>query len=213
VRYCNDNERCEQRASELGWWGNQFEDKIEGYLEVGRNDIGQVVIELDRNHTQPWLVELSPAQAATLADILLTRASQLSPAFSARAYRLEEHDRQAILLALGILRNQRPGWDYMLGLIADKFSGREMMEEFSTLNLEGCGCDQHKQLGVPCDRDQYGVFSCRSPTRRVLEMLRDGDHAGVGVIKGSAAMRLIEAALADATFEQLQEHKVDESLR
>jgi hypothetical protein len=47
---------------------------------------------------------------------------------------LEEEERQATLLALAILCLQRPGWDDMLGRIADKLHGREMWESFKLLN-------------------------------------------------------------------------------
>jgi hypothetical protein len=47
-------------------------------------------------------------------------------------YTLDEGQRQAILLALGHLAVERPGWDYMLGEIADQFQGREMFERFKT---------------------------------------------------------------------------------
>jgi hypothetical protein len=45
-----------------------------------------------------------------------------------------ESDRQAMLLALATLALHRPGWDYMLGEIAEKLRGREMFAEFKRLN-------------------------------------------------------------------------------
>ncbi len=54
-------------------------------------------------------------------------------------YEIEsESQRQAILLAIGRLAVERPGWDHMLGEIADKFCGREILEDFKRLKaLEG----------------------------------------------------------------------------
>jgi hypothetical protein len=49
-------------------------------------------------------------------------------------YHMEESDRQATLLALATLALHRPGWDYMLGEIAEKLQGRELFTEFKRLN-------------------------------------------------------------------------------
>jgi len=49
-------------------------------------------------------------------------------------YRLEESERQATLLALANLALQRPGWDDMLGGIAEKLQGFDLFEEFKRLN-------------------------------------------------------------------------------
>lgn len=49
----------------------------------------------------------------------------------------EESDRQATLLALAALAHERPGWDHMLGLIADKLQGREMYNTFLALRKDG----------------------------------------------------------------------------
>jgi hypothetical protein len=49
---------------------------------------------------------------------------------------LDEGQRQATLLALALLCLQRPGWDFMLGEIADKLNGREMWKEFMHLNAD-----------------------------------------------------------------------------
>lgn len=43
---------------------------------------------------------------------------------------VEEGDRQMILLALAKLWAERPGWEYAIGLLADKLRGRQMLEEF-----------------------------------------------------------------------------------
>ena len=51
----------------------------------------------------------------------------------------EESDRQAVLLALATLALHRPGWDWMLGEIAEKFHGREMFENFKRLNNDMIG--------------------------------------------------------------------------
>jgi hypothetical protein len=53
-------------------------------------------------------------------------------------YMIEESDRQAIVLALAMLSLQRPGWDWMLGGIAEKLGGfiegRELYNEFKRMN-------------------------------------------------------------------------------
>lgn len=48
-------------------------------------------------------------------------------------YSLGEGQRQAILLAIGHLAIERPGWDFMLGEIADAFEGRTMYEQFKEI--------------------------------------------------------------------------------
>ena len=52
-------------------------------------------------------------------------------------YEMEECDRQATLLALATLALHRPGWDWMLGEIAEKLRGREMFDNFKRLNNDG----------------------------------------------------------------------------
>ena len=47
---------------------------------------------------------------------------------------LEEGQRQATLLALGHLAVERPGWDYMLGEIAELLHGRELFEAFREMH-------------------------------------------------------------------------------
>ena len=53
-------------------------------------------------------------------------------------FTIEESDRQAIVLALAMLSLQRPGWDWMLGGIAEKLGGvvegRYMYDELKRLN-------------------------------------------------------------------------------
>ena len=48
----------------------------------------------------------------------------------ATSYTLNEGQRQAILLAMGRLALERPGWDHMLTEIADIFDGRTMYTRF-----------------------------------------------------------------------------------
>jgi hypothetical protein len=43
---------------------------------------------------------------------------------------LEDDERQLILLALAELSLWRPGWQWALSNLADKFSGREIFENF-----------------------------------------------------------------------------------
>jgi hypothetical protein len=47
---------------------------------------------------------------------------------------LTEEQRQAVLLAVAKLAVERPGWDYMLGEVADAMSGRKMYENFKKLH-------------------------------------------------------------------------------
>ena len=51
-------------------------------------------------------------------------------------FTIDESQRQATLLALAILSLQRPGWDYMLGEIAEAHRGREMFESFKQYNSD-----------------------------------------------------------------------------
>lgn len=51
-------------------------------------------------------------------------------------FHINEGQRQALLLAIGRLAVERPGWDWMLGEIADTFHGREMFERFKVLKRE-----------------------------------------------------------------------------
>jgi hypothetical protein len=49
---------------------------------------------------------------------------------------LDEGDRQMVLLALANLALLRPGFDFAIGLIAEKLDGKEMCEEFKRLNSD-----------------------------------------------------------------------------
>jgi hypothetical protein len=49
-------------------------DKIEGFLEVGRNDQHEVVINLDKDRNGVGHVVFSPRQARHLAKLLLKHA-------------------------------------------------------------------------------------------------------------------------------------------
>jgi hypothetical protein len=57
-------------------------------------------------------------------------------------YSMEESDRQATLLALATLALHRPGWNWMLGEIAEKLQGRQMFDEFKRLNNDRIGIQQ-----------------------------------------------------------------------
>lgn len=92
----------------------------------------------------------------------------------------EEGDRQATLLALGRLAAERPGWDYMLGLIADQLGGRAMYTTFQDLARAERGelamDDQYRGVGtviMSCDHhgEGGGIPSTRS-RQRMLEQLR-----------------------------------------
>ena len=52
-------------------------------------------------------------------------------------YTLDESDRQATILALATLALHRPGFDYMLGEIAEKLQGREMYEKCKEFDNDG----------------------------------------------------------------------------
>src|SRR5574341_1708285 len=52
---------------------------------------------------------------------------------------IEESERQPLLLALAHTAVERPGWDYLLGTIAEKFHGRDLFEQFKTLKMGGGG--------------------------------------------------------------------------
>lgn len=49
-------------------------DKIEGYLEVGINDRGEVVVSLDKDRTGHII--FSPNQARNLAALLIKKAGE-----------------------------------------------------------------------------------------------------------------------------------------
>jgi len=46
---------------------------------------------------------------------------------------IDEGQRQMILLAIGRLAVERPGWDWTLGELAELLHGREMFEGFKNL--------------------------------------------------------------------------------
>jgi hypothetical protein len=49
---------------------------------------------------------------------------------------LDEGERQMLLLALAQLALDRPGWEWTLGELAEKYQGREMFNEFMRLNKD-----------------------------------------------------------------------------
>lgn len=49
---------------------------------------------------------------------------------------VDEGERQVILLALAELALERPGWDYMLGELAERFQGRPMFDGFKHSNAD-----------------------------------------------------------------------------
>jgi len=49
---------------------------------------------------------------------------------------LTEEERQMVLLAIGKLAAERPGWVWMLGQMAAKLQGREMFDRFRELYRE-----------------------------------------------------------------------------
>jgi hypothetical protein len=54
-------------------------------------------------------------------------------------YEIGEEDRQMILLALGRLAVDRPGWDSTLGRLAETLDGAEMYRTFRDLAKEEKG--------------------------------------------------------------------------
>lgn len=52
---------------------------------------------------------------------------------------IDEAQRQMLLLAIGWLVIERPGWDYMAGEMAELLHGREMFETFKQLRKESNG--------------------------------------------------------------------------
>lgn len=57
-------------------------------------------------------------------------------------FELDEGQRQATLLALAELALSRPGWNMMLGEIADQLKGREMFELFKKTNADRVGVER-----------------------------------------------------------------------
>ena len=51
-------------------------------------------------------------------------------------FKIEEGERQMILLAIAELALTRPGWDWCLGELAEKLSGREMFEGFKVTSSD-----------------------------------------------------------------------------
>lgn len=49
------------------------------------------------------------------------------------SFTLEESQRQAVLLAIAHLALEWPGWDWMLGQIAERLGGRELFDKFKVL--------------------------------------------------------------------------------
>lgn len=70
----------------------------------------------------------------------------------------DESDRQAVLLALGHLAVERPGWDYMLGLIADKLRGREMYQTFQDLHRQAVVRESERLATI--ERNSYVCGLC-----------------------------------------------------
>lgn len=63
----------------------------------------------------------------TMAELTDCRASN----------HFDEGERQMLLLAIAELALSRPGWDWMLGEVADRFEGRAMFDQFKKLNAGG----------------------------------------------------------------------------
>lgn len=61
-------------------------------------------------------------------------------------FTINESERQAMLLALAELALSRPGWDFMLRLLAEKLHGAEMFEDFKRLNADRVSAER-KPLG------------------------------------------------------------------
>jgi hypothetical protein len=46
---------------------------------------------------------------------------------------IDNSELQVVMLAIAKLALERPGWNWMLGEIADRFGGRELFEQFKDL--------------------------------------------------------------------------------
>ena len=62
------------------------------------------------------------------------------------AVKVEEGDRQLVLLSLGLCALLRPGFNEALSKIATQFSGLEMFESFKELNSDQVRAVMEKQL-------------------------------------------------------------------
>jgi hypothetical protein len=71
-------------------------------------------------------------------------------------YTVDIGQRHAILLALARLAVERPGWDSMLGDIAEQFQGREMFEQCKMMNFEPPPADKFHAFDCTCDSDPLG---------------------------------------------------------
>lgn len=49
---------------------------------------------------------------------------------------ISEEDRQLVLLALALCALLRPGFDYAIGETAERFGGRDLVNEFKRLNAD-----------------------------------------------------------------------------
>jgi len=76
---------------------------------------------------------------------------------------MEEGQRQMILLAIGRLAVERPGWDWALGEIAHTLQGREMFEQFKALK-RGEETGIVKQPNPPAIRPEC-------PDKRIRELI------------------------------------------
>jgi hypothetical protein len=107
----------------------------QGCLWVGRNEQNEIVInhpDLHPDENGVGHIVFSPAQARHLAGLLLNHAADEWET----TITVDESQRQATVLALASMALQRPGWDFMISEIADKFAGREMYESFKRFNAD-----------------------------------------------------------------------------
>lgn len=66
-----------------------------------------------------------------------------------RSYEFSEEERQMILLSLAWVSIERPGWDWFLGMIAERLRGGKMFERFKGLkpNQIGGASNRYERAG------------------------------------------------------------------
>ncbi len=81
---------------------------------------------------------------------------------------IDEGERQLVVFALAGLAIERPGWDQTLSILADKFAGQEMFDNFKIVT---------SALGKAVAKIE---FSHASPDRQVTVVVNGLPHAFVG---------------------------------
>lgn len=87
--------------------------------------IQQRMIE-DRLKSKSLEDELSSLLAAIDADVMIVEENEYIQGVTGQ-------ELQVLMLAIAKLALERPGWDWMLGEMADRFDGRALFEQFKDL--------------------------------------------------------------------------------